>query len=62
MDWQYYHGTPDRPEVARLKLAMEHSRARMATEQDPDKKETLYKHVLLCYRTYNRLKQMEIFR
>lgn len=62
MEWQYYHGRPELPEVARLRLAMEHSRARMAAEEDQDKKETLYKHVLMCYRTYNRLKQMEIVR
>lgn len=62
MDWQYHYGSSKLPEVARLRLAMDRSRARMTVEEDKAKKETLYKHVLMCYRTYNRLKQMEIVR
>lgn len=60
MDWQYHYGSPGLPEVARLRLAMDHSRAKMGVETDKQKKEILYKHILMCYRTYNRLRILEI--
>lgn len=60
LEYQCRHGAPERPEVARLLLAMDHSRAKMGVETDKQKKETLYKHILMCYRTYNRLRILEI--
>lgn len=60
MDWQYHYGSPELSEVARLRLAMDHSRAKMGVETDKQKKETLYKHILMCYRTYNKLKTLEL--